>query len=70
MSRLGIEPETTRLSQDGFSEKLPHDLVVAAGAGKQRLYIIPSLDMVIVRQGQQARFDDTEFLSLLLAPTH
>jgi len=46
---------------DGFL-----DLFMAAGAGKQRLYIIPSLDMVVVRQGQRSAFNDNEFLSLLL----
>ncbi len=42
------------------------DLYMAAGAANQRLYIIPSLDMVIVRQGRLATFDDREFLKLLL----
>jgi hypothetical protein len=36
---------------------------MAAGAGKQRLYVIPSLDLIIVQQGRQSRFDDREFLS-------
>lgn len=66
MDRLGIEPETTRLSKNGISADLPKDLYLAAGAGKQRLYIIPSLDLVIVRQGRQSRFDDGEFLKRLL----
>jgi len=46
---------------------LPADLVAACGAGKQRLYVIPSLKLVIVRQGGLSRgFSDLEFLSLLL----
>ncbi len=48
---------------------LPADLVAACGAGKQRLYVIPSLKLVIVRQGSLGRsqgFSDSEFLSLLL----
>lgn len=44
----------------------PRDLAMAAGAGQQRLYIIPSLDMVIVRQGESSRFRDSEFLARLL----
>lgn len=35
--------------------ELPSDMVVAGGAGKQRLYVIPSLKLTIVRQ---ATFDD------------
>ena len=46
---------------------LPADLVAACGAGKQRLYVIPSLKLVIVRQGSLSQgFSDIEFLSLLL----
>jgi hypothetical protein len=54
---------------------IPRDLGFAAGSGKQRLYIIPSLKMVIVRQarvileslaGQRSGFSDIEFLSRLL----
>ena len=48
---------------------LPDDLSMAAGAGKQRLYVIPSLKLIVVRQGplSAARsFSDVEFLSCLL----
>ncbi|MCI0749524.1 MAG: beta-lactamase family protein [Nevskiales bacterium] len=44
------------------------DLFGALGAGKSRLYMIPSLNMVIVRQGdtQRDRYQDDTFLGLLL----
>jgi CubicO group peptidase (beta-lactamase class C family) len=44
------------------------DLFAALGAGKCRMYIIPSLEMVVVRQADRKadRFEDNTFLSLLL----
>ena len=48
---------------------LPRDLVMAAGAGKQRLSLIPSQELVIVRMGPVRggrAFTDVEFLAALL----
>ena len=44
----------------------PSDIYAAEGTSKQRLYLIPSWDLVIVRFGQPSRFSDGNFLSLLL----
>ena len=44
----------------------PADLVAVVGSGYQRLFVIPSLDLVIVRQGADARFSDAEFLRRIL----
>jgi CubicO group peptidase (beta-lactamase class C family) len=44
----------------------PADLVVALGSGYQRLFIIPSLNALIVRQGSNAKFSDAHFLRLAL----
>lgn len=44
----------------------PADLVAAVGSGYQRLFVIPSLDLVIVRQGENAPFSDAEFLRKIL----
>ena len=63
---LNIEAETDQISQQGFGKDIPKDSFVAAGAGKQRLYVIPSMNLVVVRQGQQAKFDDNEFLQRLI----
>jgi CubicO group peptidase (beta-lactamase class C family) len=45
----------------------PSDLVACIGSGYQRLYVIPSLDLVVVRQASGGRFSDAHFLRLLLA---
>lgn len=44
----------------------PSDMVVALGSGYQRLYVIPSLDLIIVRQGENAKFSDPVFLRIIL----
>lgn len=45
----------------------PEDLFMAAGLNNQRLYVIPSREMVVVRFGRRDRdWDDAEFLARLL----
>jgi CubicO group peptidase (beta-lactamase class C family) len=44
----------------------PNDLVFARGLGSQRLYIIPSLELVIVQFAETEIFDDGRFLGRLL----
>ena len=50
----------------GIAPAAPLDLVMAAGAGNQRLYIVPALDLVIVRFGRNAPYSDAEFMERLL----
>jgi CubicO group peptidase (beta-lactamase class C family) len=50
------------------STLIPDDLITALGGGGQRLYVIPSLKLVVVRQGGKSdeEFNDLQFLRLLL----
>jgi CubicO group peptidase (beta-lactamase class C family) len=44
----------------------PPDMVVSLGSGYQRLFIIPSMNALIVRQGSNAKFSDAKFLRIVL----
>jgi len=44
----------------------PSDLVACIGSEGQRLYVIPSLQLVVVRQADGGSFSDAHFLRLLL----
>jgi CubicO group peptidase (beta-lactamase class C family) len=44
----------------------PNDLVACIGSRHQRLYVIPSLDLIVVRNGSGGSFLDSQFLRLLL----
>lgn len=55
----------TEISANGISKDVP-DLFMAAGAGNQRLYVIPSLDLVVVRQSAFGKWDDREFIKRLV----
>jgi CubicO group peptidase (beta-lactamase class C family) len=44
----------------------PADMVVALGSHYQRLFVIPSLKAIIVRQGSGGNFSDPQFLRLVL----
>ncbi len=48
----------------------PADLVASVGSGYQRLYVIPSEHLIVVRQGQFGRFSDGEFLRMVLGRTN
>ncbi len=45
----------------------PPDLVACIGSDYQRLYVVPSLDLLVVRNGAGGPFSDAGFLRLLLA---
>ncbi len=51
-----------------LSKDAPADLVISLGSHGQRLYVVPSLDLVVVRQGRGSGFRDALFLKKLLVP--
>ncbi|MCX7586340.1 serine hydrolase domain-containing protein [Phenylobacterium sp. 58.2.17] len=68
---LGALTAATDLADGG--ETIPRDLVMAAGAGDQRLYVIASRHLVIVRQARldlssRSTWSDAAFVRLALNP--
>lgn len=72
---------TTSTDIGRYAADLPADLVYAAGFGDQRLFVIPSRQMTIVRQASidlaslrpgapatKPKWSDAQFLKLVLAP--
>jgi CubicO group peptidase (beta-lactamase class C family) len=53
-------------SAERIAPSAPTDLFMAAGAGNQRLYVVPSLSLVVVRFGAGGAWSDGEFLKRLL----
>src|ERR1700730_9672556 len=49
-----------------FCRAAPPDMVVALGSNYERMFVIPSLNAIIVRQGWSAKFSDAYFLRLVL----
>jgi CubicO group peptidase (beta-lactamase class C family) len=45
----------------------PRDLFVSLGSMGQRLYVVPSLGLVVVRLSGDSKYSDAEFLRLLMA---
>jgi hypothetical protein len=43
-------------------------MIAAIGSGYQRMFIVPSMNVIVVRQGRDdGRFSDAHFLSLIFA---
>jgi CubicO group peptidase (beta-lactamase class C family) len=61
-------PKWQRQSWGGtvLCRNAPSDLVACIGSGYQRLYVIPSMNLVVVRHGSGTRFSDSQFLRLLV----
>ena len=44
----------------------PRDMIASIGSGYQRMFVVPSMNMIIVRQGRDdGRFSDAHFLRLI-----
>ncbi len=63
---LEVDWERQSWSRVCIAKGVTADLIACIGSSYQRLYVIPSQDLVIVRQGNNARYSDGEFLRLLL----
>jgi CubicO group peptidase (beta-lactamase class C family) len=63
-----LVPKWPRQNWSGavLCREAPSDLVACIGSGYQRLYVIPSLGLVVVRQSSGGRFSDARFLRILL----
>jgi CubicO group peptidase (beta-lactamase class C family) len=64
--QLDLPWERARWIDTSLCSNAPPDMVVALGSGYQRLFIIPSLNALVVRQGREAKFSDARFLRLVL----
>jgi CubicO group peptidase (beta-lactamase class C family) len=63
---LDLPWENAHWARICICKDVPADMVVALGSHYQRLFIIPSLKTVIVRQGSGGNFSDAQFLLLAL----
>ncbi len=62
---LDLSWQSARWTDVCICKDAPADMVAALGSGYQRLFIIPSLKAIIVRQGSNAKFSDAHFLRLV-----
>jgi CubicO group peptidase (beta-lactamase class C family) len=63
-----LVPQWHRQSWGGavLCRAAPSDVAACIGSGYQRLYVIPSMNLVVVRNGSGGRFSDAQFLRLLV----
>ena len=63
---LDLPWQTTQWNGVCICKDAPADIAVALGSHYQRLFIIPSLKTIIVRQGSGGNFSDAHFLRLVM----
>jgi CubicO group peptidase (beta-lactamase class C family) len=63
-----LVPKWQRQSWGGtvLCRAAPSDVAACIGSGYQRLYVIPSMNLVVVRNGSGRKFSDAQFLRLLV----
>jgi len=66
---LDLQWQSAQWTDVCICKDAPADMVVALGSGYQRLFVIPALKAVIVRQGSNAKFSDAHFLRLVIGRT-
>jgi len=65
-NQLEIDWDKQSWKRACLCKEAPPDLIACIGSGYQRLFVIPSRELVIVRQGQNAKFSDGDFLRTIL----
>ena len=69
------EIDLQRMLEEGWQKQVwtnvslcrsaPMDLMASIGSHGQRLYVVPSLQLIVLRQGLKSDFNDAKFLALL-----
>jgi CubicO group peptidase (beta-lactamase class C family) len=63
---LGVSWERQNWHEACLCREAPGDMIAAIGSGYQRMFIVPSMNLIIVRQGlDDSRFSDAHFLELI-----
>jgi CubicO group peptidase (beta-lactamase class C family) len=63
---LNVPWERQDWHHDCLCKDAPRDLIAAIGSHYERMFIIPSMNLIVVRQGREANFSDARFLRLIL----
>src|SRR5258708_15875375 len=63
---LNIPWERQDWHHDCLCKDAPRDLIAAIGSHYERMFIIPSMNLIVVRQGRESRFSVSRFFRLCL----
>ena len=63
---LDVPWERQNWREGCLCREAPRDMIAAIGSGYQRMFIVPSMSLIVVRQGRDdSRFSDAHFLRLI-----